>query len=580
MYITVCHYSHRFKIFIFNILSILSLSFYASSVLALEFTELVERDGLAYLKFSDIPFSGTVSGAYQGEYINGLRNGNWLKFHENGQLHEKGLYVSGAKHEAWKEYSDNGKVVSLKSYSNGLLHGKSTDFYNGSISRETQFQHGVALEYLDYTHDEGKLESVIRKNTNFERNGESIWYYGNGNKRIVETYKNGKLHGSVKSFDYSGKLTSETAYEFGLREGYHISHYNNEIRTTQYSQGKKNGEEVIKDTDGNLLSRSNYVHNELHGKSFSTKAESWLYDITGTFLWYDDGSIIEQILSESLTCEAMFSNGKFFGTASCKDENNLLRISVEREGGNQHPILRAWYSSGQLATKLTFGEKIVLVEYWENGNLNSEREFSSTFVLYAHGEHRHYGSNGRLVRIYNFAEEKLEGSIEYFGEDGQTEFFVKIENDFFQNEFGEPFNGTFVQYNYLGEKILQGKVLNGLKEGKFRFFNPEGIWRTETFKAGQLSGERRVFFNSDKDLIREISNFQNGKLNGKQTSFFENGQVKSEGHFKDGERSGYWKFYYENGIMSDSGRYNKDGKKEGIWWGKHPDGSEKFSKTF
>ena len=44
--------------------------------------DLVERNGLWYKKFSDIPFTGKVSGNFQGTIKRGKRHGTWLFFYK------------------------------------------------------------------------------------------------------------------------------------------------------------------------------------------------------------------------------------------------------------------------------------------------------------------------------------------------------------------------------------------------------------------------------------------------------------------------------------------------------------------
>ena len=57
--------------------------------------ELVERDGLYYPKFSDVPFTGKVTGKSQGYLKNGKEEGDWLSYHDNGQLKSRGTYRNG-----------------------------------------------------------------------------------------------------------------------------------------------------------------------------------------------------------------------------------------------------------------------------------------------------------------------------------------------------------------------------------------------------------------------------------------------------------------------------------------------------
>jgi len=43
--------------------------------------ELMERDGLYYPKFSDVPFTGKVTGATQGYLKDGRREGVWVTYY-------------------------------------------------------------------------------------------------------------------------------------------------------------------------------------------------------------------------------------------------------------------------------------------------------------------------------------------------------------------------------------------------------------------------------------------------------------------------------------------------------------------
>jgi len=56
---------------------ILVTSLVASLALGLELGDLVERDGLSYEKFTNVPFTGEVTGLEQGGFLNGKREGLW-----------------------------------------------------------------------------------------------------------------------------------------------------------------------------------------------------------------------------------------------------------------------------------------------------------------------------------------------------------------------------------------------------------------------------------------------------------------------------------------------------------------------
>ena len=73
--------------------------------------DLVQREGLYYKKSTEVPFSGTVTGRYQGKIKNGKRDGPWVSYHENGQLSSKGPYKNGRREGPWVINLDDGTVV-------------------------------------------------------------------------------------------------------------------------------------------------------------------------------------------------------------------------------------------------------------------------------------------------------------------------------------------------------------------------------------------------------------------------------------------------------------------------------------
>ena len=62
-----------------------------------KFEDLVYREGLYYKKFSDVPFTGKVTGNTQGVFRNGKKHGPWVSYHENGQLESKVTFLYGKR---------------------------------------------------------------------------------------------------------------------------------------------------------------------------------------------------------------------------------------------------------------------------------------------------------------------------------------------------------------------------------------------------------------------------------------------------------------------------------------------------
>ena len=54
--------------------------------------DLVERGGLYFPKFSEVPFTGKVTGRGQGILKDGRKDDPWVRYHDHGQLFTKRTY--------------------------------------------------------------------------------------------------------------------------------------------------------------------------------------------------------------------------------------------------------------------------------------------------------------------------------------------------------------------------------------------------------------------------------------------------------------------------------------------------------
>ena len=84
--------------------------------------DLVKREGLYYKKDTDVPFTGKVTGQYQGKIRNGKKEGPWVYNWKNGQLYSKGTYKDGKKDGPWVSYNKDGTVWEkyTGTYKNGV----------------------------------------------------------------------------------------------------------------------------------------------------------------------------------------------------------------------------------------------------------------------------------------------------------------------------------------------------------------------------------------------------------------------------------------------------------------------------
>ena len=129
-----------------------------------DYNDLVKRNGLYYKKFTNEPFTGKTTGRIQKNYINGKFEGEWLEYHENGQLKIK------------------------RNYKDGKLEGQSLWYHkNGQLESKGNFKDDEKEgEWLHYRRD-GKLwrKYYYKKG---KKDGKWTWYDTYGNVVKTEIY--------------------------------------------------------------------------------------------------------------------------------------------------------------------------------------------------------------------------------------------------------------------------------------------------------------------------------------------------------------------------------------------------------
>jgi len=93
-------------------------------------------------------------------------------------------------------------------------------------------------------------------------------------------------------------------------------------------------------------------------------------------------------------------------------------------------------------------------------------------------------------------------------------------------------------YNYKGNKL----------EGMSTFYYEDGSSRGErNYKNGKLEGKSRFFYTSG--ALSAEWNYKEGTLEGKTMLYWGNGNVKADYNYKNGTREGVNTWYYENRVV-------------------------------
>jgi len=126
---------------------------------------------------------------FEGEYLNGKRNGNGKEYGNNGNLIFEGEFINGKRHEKGKEYF-NGNLIFEGEFINGKRNGQGKEYIKNN---ELIFKG----EYIDGKRWNGK--------------------YYNPHKSEIYELKSGK--GYLREYDYNSHLIFEGDFLNGERNG-------------------------------------------------------------------------------------------------------------------------------------------------------------------------------------------------------------------------------------------------------------------------------------------------------------------------------------------------------------------------
>jgi antitoxin component YwqK of YwqJK toxin-antitoxin module len=127
---------------------------------------------------------------------------------------------------------------------------------------------------------------------------------------------------------------------------------------------------------------------------------------------------------------------------------------------------------------------------------------------------------------------------------------------------GKVAQTTFYDQNK--KKVSEGKTVNRLNEGAWNYYHKGSIqlMKVENYRNGKLEGTQKIYFNDGK--IAEETTYKNGLREGVYKVYLQNGAVVEEAAFKDNQYDGLAIFRNAAGIIISKGNFVKNEKK-GIW---------------
>jgi antitoxin component YwqK of YwqJK toxin-antitoxin module len=334
-------------------------------------------------------------------------------------------------------------------------------------------------------------------------------------------YKNGVLNGSSKMFFYNQdeKITG--------------------IQKSEYKNGIKNGKtELLTIEDGNKersLSFTNFINGIKDGDFQEIKGDSLIIGtykndkLNGKYKVYVDvahmliGGIIKTDTSDLIILtDGNYIDGLKSGNWKIYDLTSTLKSAGNYSNNKKTGVWSYYYSKyGSLYdAPEVYSGKLYLTETYENGL-----------------------KNGESIRYSSLEDIKvLCDTMESRNFNPRDTCYKKVFNKEYQSLYlkNDELHGPCLIKDSTGIITFQGNFILGKKNGEWleSYVNelidnkPFYIFEKGSYKEGKRIGNWKEFAN--EDFIWNISNYTDGKLNGKYTSFYKNGNPQEIKQFVNG----------------------------------------------
>jgi antitoxin component YwqK of YwqJK toxin-antitoxin module len=109
-------------------------------------------------------FKGSEKVKEEMHFQQGILNGVWISYYENGNIARKGEYLNGMFHGKWESWSETGLKLYEVNYENDSLSGKYITWYkSGKLKEKGEYSANIRTGIWIYNDESG---SAIEKKYN------------------------------------------------------------------------------------------------------------------------------------------------------------------------------------------------------------------------------------------------------------------------------------------------------------------------------------------------------------------------------------------------------------------------------
>lgn len=249
------------------------------------------------------------------------------------------------------------------------------------------------------------------------------------------------------------------------------------------------------------------------------------------------------------------SAGEMHGYWNFYHSNGLKKSEGELVNGVRDGVWKFYYKTGGLKEESTYknGKEIYFKTFYENNNSKLEFPIKDDQI---EGELKSFYANGNVNMVKNFKGGKPNGLETHYFRTGQKEISYNNNND--------VYDGDIVEYYDNGKISSKFKLVKSERQDKFEeFYNnsENSIYCTGNYKDNVKVGEWKYFFRNGKVSSYGSLN-SDGRKDGEWKTFYENEKPLSIEVFTDGKFNGVQKYYDDDGLLWEEYTYKK-GKLQG-----------------
>lgn len=422
----------------------------------------------------------------EGKRVNHELDSIWLFYYENGLLKEKVNYSQSLKNGITSEYSEEGFLLAQYPYENDTIQGMAK-LYFADIQRvqlEKNYEDGIAtgmgyefdrdgriITLVNYEKGAVKsMQTINRMDKNNKRTGLWIEYYEDlfpeKVKRLEGRYKEGLKNGYFREYDKKGKQISTTKYVNGEIVENAEELMNVDLTREYYPDASVHWERTYLGSQPHGIWKEYdtagvVIYSEVYQKG--VKIGEGIIDVKGI----KQGHWKEYYENGSLRGEGDYLDGGRIGPWKFYHLNGKIeQVGKYRNGGKPHGDWIWYYDDGSVRREEVYvngKEDGTMIEYDREGNILEKGEYvegmkEGIWELYT----------GDYIEIGPYVEDMMNG--EWVGTYKSTN-----KKAFTGNYIEDLPDGKHTYYYPDGNKMVEGKYINGVKTGDWKRYNEQGI---------------------------------------------------------------------------------------------------------